>query len=53
VPARIKLPGGKPRRFPWRAIGADEQPKAAAPKPNGTEPKITEKEKETSEQVTA
>ncbi|HZQ23236.1 MAG TPA: hypothetical protein VFA89_10585 [Terriglobales bacterium] len=23
VPARIKLPGGRPRRFPWRALKAD------------------------------
>jgi serine acetyltransferase len=41
VPARIKLPGGRPKKFPWRAIdrkdvkpeGANGQ--AASPGPNG------------------
>jgi serine O-acetyltransferase len=60
VPARIRLPGGKPRRFPWRAL---DQPAVAEPKPNGSkrngsEPKIQETDTttktETSEQkVTA
>jgi len=31
VPARIKLPGGRPKRFAWRAIGTED----AASKPNG------------------
>ena len=54
VPARIKLPGGKPRRFPWRAIQADDKAKIAVPKPNGNEQKAKELEKETSGQkVTA
>src|SRR5216684_535372 len=45
VPARIKLPGGKPRRFPWRAVqpgqAGTEQPKVngAGAKTNGTAPK--------------
>jgi len=54
VPARIKLPGGKPRRFPWRAIQADDKAKIAVAKPNGNEQKAKELEKETSGQkVTA
>src|SRR5229473_2888123 len=58
VPARIKLPGGKPRRFPWRAPelagktnGAEPKPNGSGPKRNGTEPKIHEKETEKSQQT--
>jgi serine O-acetyltransferase len=57
VPARIKLPGGKPRRFPWRAVepsgktnGAEPKPNGTEPKRNGTEPGVRENDTETSEQ---
>ena len=57
VPARIRLPGGKPRRFPWRAAqpaaktnGAEPKPNGNGSKRNGTEPKIHEKETEKSQQ---
>jgi len=57
VPARIKLPGGKPRRFPWRTAqpaaktnGAEPKPNRNGSKRNGTEPKIHEKETEKSQQ---
>lgn len=45
VPARIKLPGGKPRRFPWRALdpakvnGAEQKANGTQPKTNGAESK--------------
>ena len=32
VPARIKLPGGRPKRFAWRAMGTESDPA----KPNGS-----------------
>ncbi|HVN19576.1 MAG TPA: hypothetical protein VMU05_12405 [Dongiaceae bacterium] len=32
VPARIKLPGGRPRRFPWRTLQTDSN---GGEKPNG------------------
>ncbi len=58
VPARIRLPGGKPRRFPWRAAqpaaktnGAEPKPHGNGSKRNGTEPKIHEKETEKSQQT--
>jgi serine acetyltransferase len=37
VPARIKLPGGKPKKFPWRYVGREEeQAKANGKAANGT-----------------
>jgi serine O-acetyltransferase len=60
VPARIKLPGGKPRRFPWRAAqpsdkpnGADGKPNGSGTKPNGSAPKIHEPEIQTPNQQTS
>jgi hypothetical protein len=36
VPARIKLPGGKPKKFPWRYVGREEeQAKANGKAANG------------------
>jgi serine O-acetyltransferase len=29
VPARIKLPGGKPKKFPWRSVGREDKPTGA------------------------
>jgi len=29
VPARIKLPGGRPKRFAWRTVDSEEKPKGA------------------------
>jgi hypothetical protein len=56
VPARIKLPGGKPRRFPWRALqpagktnGVEVKPNGGSTKRNGTEPGIHEKETDKSQ----
>lgn len=56
VPARIKLPGGKPRRFPWRALqpagktnGVEVKPNGGSTKRNGTEPVIQEKETDKSQ----
>jgi serine O-acetyltransferase len=42
VPARIKLPGGKPRRFPWRApeLAKTPAPAAAPAKSNGVPAKV-------------
>jgi len=37
VPARIKLPGGKPRRFPWRAGQVEAKPTGSAPNGKRTE----------------
>jgi len=53
VPARIKLPGGKPRRFPWRAGQVDAKPNEGAPNGNGngSAPKIRTNEAEKSEKV--
>jgi hypothetical protein len=34
VPARIKLPGGKPKKFPWRAMDAEKKKEA---KPAGVD----------------
>jgi serine O-acetyltransferase len=53
VPARIKLPGGKPRRFPWRAGQVDAKPNGGAPNGNGngSAPKIRTNEAEKSENV--
>jgi serine O-acetyltransferase len=53
VPARIKLPGGKPRRFPWRAGQVDAKPNGGATNGNGngSTPKIRANEAEKSEKV--
>lgn len=34
VPARIRLPGGRPKRFPWRAIQPGEKPGSPETKTN-------------------
>jgi serine O-acetyltransferase len=53
VPARIKLPGGKPRRFPWRAGQIEAKPNGSAPNGNGngSAPKVRSNEAEKSEKV--
>jgi len=39
VPARIKLPGGRPKRFAWRAIGTEgDAANGKAPNRNGAAP---------------
>src|SRR6266568_1627242 len=53
VPARIKLPGGKPRRFPWRAGQPEVKHNGSAPNGNGSEPKVGEHEAKKSEKVSA
>ena len=53
VPARIKLPGGKPRRFPWRAGAPEVKPNGGKPNGNGTQPKVHQHESGKSEKVSA
>ena len=53
VPARIKLPGGKPRRFPWRANQAEGNSNGSKANGNGSEPKVLNKEAEKSEEISA
>lgn len=36
VPARIKLPGGRPKKFPWRAMDRKEEQKPASANGQGT-----------------
>jgi len=51
VPARIKLPGGKPRRFPWRAGQPEATPSGNGTNGNGSESKVRDKVLEKSEKV--